>query len=434
MIRRLPLLSLRMRISCSFRSFSNSAAASSPNKSLYMWGTDSKGSLLKPKVYENSSKVDVPQKIDQQQLQQLFSLNANASNTENSDKDDETTIANQSSAVFQTVVCGPTDTAWILDDGTCFVAGKNAQGQLGQNHKNPVMQPTQLKLPFGTNVATCSMGSNCAAYVDVAGDLYTCGFGGSAFAGMGALGHGSLESYTTPKLVESIVQDGVFVRQVQVGEAHMTVLTTEGEVLTCGAGGYGRLGNYETTDQMFLEPVELLTTGVTAIAGGKSFTLALTADGVIYSWGRNHKGQLGTGLGLAVDMYAMQAVPEPIESDELLGRKVVKIAAGSSHAACITESGELFYWGSRLFMEPTRVNELLHSKIVDVSCGQDYTLAIDENGKAYSFGKAKTGVLGLGGVKKSNQATLLEAFGDLRVSSVSAGWTHAAALVEDAAQ
>jgi len=134
-----------------------------------------------------------------------------------------------------------------------------------------------------------------------------------------------------------LVEDGCFVDQVQVGESHMTVLTTEGEVLTTGAGSYGRLGNFDTVDQLYLEPVELLTSasGVIQIAGGKSFTLALTNDGVVYGWGRNHKGQLGTGLGLAVDMYAMQAVPEPIEADELLGRKVTKIAAGHSHAACV---------------------------------------------------------------------------------------------------
>ena len=81
----------------------------------------------------------------------------------------------------------------------------------------------------------------------------------------------------------------------------MTVLTTEGEVLTCGAGSYGRLGNLEThEDQLFLEPVEMLRSGVSDISGGKSFTMALK-DGQIHAFGRGDKGQLGTGFGLAVD-------------------------------------------------------------------------------------------------------------------------------------
>ncbi len=50
----------------------------------------------------------------------------------------------------------------------------------------------------------------------------------------------------------------------------MTVLTTEGEVLTCGAGSYGRCGNLDSVDQLFLEPVELLAAerDVAQISGG----------------------------------------------------------------------------------------------------------------------------------------------------------------------
>ena len=127
----------------------------------------------------------------------------------------------------------------------------------------------------------------------------------------------------------------------------------------------------------------------------------------------------------------MQAIPEPIAADELVGRRVIRVAAGHSHAACITEGGELFFWGSSLHLEPVRINDLLHTQIVDVACGQDYTLAVDKDGKMYSLGKGKTGVLGQGSVKQLNQATLMEAFGDQRITQVSAGWKHAACLVED---
>jgi alpha-tubulin suppressor-like RCC1 family protein len=94
-----------------------------------------------------------------------------------------------------------------------------------------------------------------------------------------------------PKLVDSVVEDGCFTKQVEVGETHTAVLTTEGEILCTGAGSYGRLGNFETVDQLFLEPVELLVSGVNQIAAGKSFTLALK-DGLVHGWGRNHKGQV----------------------------------------------------------------------------------------------------------------------------------------------
>jgi alpha-tubulin suppressor-like RCC1 family protein len=411
------------------RGFSSSAAASTASSTLYMWGTDSKGSLLKPADRADEKKLDVPTAVTDSDWKTSFGL-LNDTDTSAASADTDVTI--------QSVTCGPTDTAWILSNGRCFVAGENKNGQAAVGHKNPVTAPTQVILPSAadatdaaTGVKQVALGSNFSAFVDTAGDLYTAGFGGSAFSGMGYLGHGDGESYYSPKLVESLVEDGCVVDSVQVGEAHMTVLTTEGEVLTAGAGSYGRLGNFETIDQLYLEPVEILTKGVTQIAGGKSFTLALTDEGVLYGWGRNHKGQLGTGYGMAVDMYAMEPVPSPIEADELLGRKVVHVAAGHSHAACITESGELFYWGMSLYLEPVRVNELLHTTVVDVVCGDGYVLVLDKDGQLYSFGNGKHGALGQGSVKQLNQAAVMEALQDKKVTSMSAGWKHAACLAQD---
>lgn len=123
----------------------------------------------------------------------------------------------------------------------------------------------------------------------------------------------------------------------------MTVLTTEGEVLTAGAGSYGRLGNLESIDQLYLEPVELLAgEDIAQIDVGNAYSLALTKDGIIHGWGRNDKGQLGDGGGLMVDMYAMESLPRPIEG-QLEGRFVTKVSAGYGHAACITDKGEVFF-------------------------------------------------------------------------------------------
>lgn len=158
-------------------------------------------------------------------------------------------------------------------------------------HKNVVELPTLL-VSSDVKVKSIKIGQNFSAFVDSNDDLYTFGFGGSSLSGLGALGHGNGESYLEPQLVESLVEDGCFIKDLQLGESHMTVLTTEGEVLTTGAGSYGRLGRFDAMDQLYLEPVDLLTSDVTQIAGGKSFTLALTSDGVVHGWGRNHKGQV----------------------------------------------------------------------------------------------------------------------------------------------
>jgi alpha-tubulin suppressor-like RCC1 family protein len=198
-----------------------------------------------------------------------------------------------------------------------------------------------------------------------------------------------------------------------------------------GSGSYGRLGNLEPNDQLFLEPVELLAGDqTTSIAAGNSFTLALTKDGILHSWGRNDKGQLGTGGGMMVDMYSLSAIPTPIEG-QLENRTIVKMAAGHSHAAAITDRGELFQWGMNRFLEPELVTTLLHTKCVDVVCGENYTMILDEEGRLYSFGKGKTGVLGQASTKTMNQPTLVEGLVDHKVVHMSAGLTHFACLVQD---
>jgi len=321
-----------------------------------------------------------------------------------------------------------------------WVAGENKNGQLGLGHKNPVPTPTELKVDGVEKFRKGIIGVNTGALIAESGELYTFGFGGSALQGIGCLGHGDGESYLTPKLVESLVEDGCQVEDIALGESHTTVLTTEGEVLTTGASDYGRLGNGETSeDTLYFDAVEILPSEtITQIAGGESFTLALTNEGVIYGWGKNAKGQLGTGYGMAVDMYAMEQIPTPMEDDELVNRTVTKIAAGTNHSACVTSGGELFWWGSSLHLEPVRVAEVLHTKIIDVACGLDYTLALSEDHELYAFGVGKTGVLGVGpDTKTLHQAQLIRSLmgsgdeNEKEIVSLSAGSTLASCLVNE---
>lgn len=189
----------------------------------------------------------------------------------------------------------------------------------------------------------------------------------------------------------------------------------------------------------YFDEVEILPSEtVTQIAGGESFTLALTNEGIIYGWGKNAKGQLGTGYGMAVDMYAMEQIPTPMEGDELANRTVTKVAAGTNHSACVTSSGELFWWGSSLHLEPVRVAEVLHTKIIDVACGLDYTLALSEDHEVYAWGVGKTGVLGVGSdIKSLNQAQRIRSLmgnsneDEKEIVSLSAGSTLAACLVNE---
>ena len=120
------------------------------------------------------------------------------------------------------------------------------------------------------------------------------------------------------------------VSQVSVGENHVAAVSRHGDVYAWG-GGQER-------------PQRMSFGGGGAIAGvacGWRFTLAVAADGVLYSWGHNGKyGVLGLGAKRGAVVDAPTAVP---------GLPPVAFAkAGSLCAGAVTASGQLWMWGCGL--------------------------------------------------------------------------------------
>jgi len=127
-----------------------------------------------------------------------------------------------------------------------------------------------------------------------------------------------------------------------LGLGHLNVLTTEGELLNCGCGSYGRLGNGEESSmQSYLDSVdvlEALNLEIVKIDSGNEFTMCLTDEGELYGWGRNEKSQLGVGGGMSIDHYAMESMPIRVEG-QIEGKKIVDVAAGYEHAGETNRGG-----------------------------------------------------------------------------------------------
>jgi len=65
------------------------------------------------------------------------------------------------------------------------------------------------------------------------------------------------------------------------------------------------------------------------IEAGYNYSGAVTADGVIYTWGNGNFGRLGY-----VDVLRQ---PVPRQMVELKGHKITKLSLGYYHAAAISE-------------------------------------------------------------------------------------------------
>lgn len=141
------------------------------------------------------------------------------------------------------------------------------------------------------------------------------------------------------------------------GGYHSLALLSDGSVLAWGANDRGQLGDNSTTYQN--TPVHVCGVGatdctanplkgVTAIAAGEAFSLALLGDGTVVGWGRNLYGQLGNGSRTdrltPVQVCAIGAVDCTV--GELSGVKA--IATGNYHSLALLMDGTVVAWGDNL--------------------------------------------------------------------------------------
>jgi RCC1 and BTB domain-containing protein len=139
-----------------------------------------------------------------------------------------------------------------------------------------------------------------------------------------------------------------------------------------------------------------------------------------------------------------QITPKKVDGGGLSrpSKKVVFIAAGNNHSACITEDGSTYTWGyggdgrrghgdeSNWCSSPKLVDGLVGKKAKEVACGGRHTLVCTDDGRVYSFGYGSNGQLGHGNNETRLTPTFIEAapLGGEFVVQVACGHEHSMAL------
>lgn len=182
------------------------------------------------------------------------------------------------------------------DTGKLFAFGDNIRGQvLGSSSTASIMRPTTPEFLCNEKIVAISAGLFHSAVITSEGDLLT--FGCNRFGQ-------SNKGYPGATFEKWRPDDGSRMVQVACGRRHTVVLDEHGRVWTVGENKHGQLGR-STTNKMdsTLRLVEGSLggpeSGCIAIDCGWSHTVAtvrkLDASTEIHGWGRNDKGQLGTG-------------------------------------------------------------------------------------------------------------------------------------------
>lgn len=148
-----------------------------------------------------------------------------------------------------------------------------------------------------------------------------------------------------------------------------------------GVGTHGQLGLGEKIDYVSSpRPVNLPeNVKIVQVSCGEQFTLALSENGDIYSWGDGANGQLG--LGYVVE----QLEPKKISNFSSEDVVFTKISAGKEHALALSDSGDIYVWGGNMFgqlglnhYKPYNRPQKLPSelKFVDIDAGSYHSLAV----------------------------------------------------------
>ncbi|KAJ0070220.1 hypothetical protein NL108_002540, partial [Boleophthalmus pectinirostris] len=260
--------------------------------------------------------------------------------------------------VIQTNCVITCESMFVFVDGELFAWGHNGYSQLGNGTTNQGVSPIVVSANLlNKKVTEVACGSHHSMALTDSGEVYAWGYNNC-----GQVGSGSTANQPTPRRVSSCLQNKVAV-SIVCGQTSSLAVVDNGEVFFFtldtkvpvvyvssptvflmqvygwGYNGNGQLGLGNNGNQ--LTPCHLVGLQglcVQQIVSGYAHSLALTDEGLLYAWGSNTYGQLGTGN------KSNQLSPVQIMTEK---ERIVEIAAcHSTHtSAAKTQSGQIYMWG-----------------------------------------------------------------------------------------
>jgi len=211
-----------------------------------------------------------------------------------------------------------------------------------------------------------------------------------------------------------------------------SLFVSRGTLYACGSGEFGELGNGSTTSSAAPTPVVgLPKETISALTSSWGGSGALLADGSYYDWGDNQAGQLGNGT------TADSAVPVLVGLPGAVSR-VFQGGSGPTNGQTIAllANGSLWTWGNGAYGQlgdgraadsarPVRITLPPGHQPVAVASGGFASYAIDQSGRLWAWGRDDDGQLGTGG---SGPDRLTPAATGLLLTQISSTAQNAAGL------
>lgn len=302
---------------------------------------------------------------------------------------------------FTQVVAGWEHSMAIADDGTLWGWGDNTSLQTGTGEPQlkPVTVPKQVTALDGTTQFTSvSAGWRHTVALSTMGTVYVWGDGNR-----GVFGDGSSSGYSELPKPMPYLPNKRFVA-VEAGFDITFALTEDGEVWGTGSNEYGFLGLGESVYEISRArhipmPVSERVVQVSAASTtNNTHVLALTESGTMIGWGLNASGE--SGVPVAGDSSWVYF--EPVELQQPDQVRFTKLAAGDRFSLGLSEDGRVYSWGGRALGTGSNDSNTLPTltalpageRFIDIAAGDAHAFAVAENGQLYGWGSGEGGRLG----------------------------------------
>ncbi|MFM7066928.1 MAG: RCC1 domain-containing protein, partial [Gammaproteobacteria bacterium] len=195
------------------------------------------------------------------------------------------------------VAAGNAHSLALRVDGSVWAWGANAAGQVGDGTVVGRRTPVDTGL---RNIAAIAAGGDVSLALTSRRGVYGWGENSAGQLGRGAAFTSDLP--TPAGLALDVVG-------ASAADAHALLAKADGTVVGAGANASGEVGDATTTARNQYTAASVVTTAVAVTAGGKAHSLALRADGQLYSWGDNAAKQLGIASLAATGTSTPTLVP-----------------------------------------------------------------------------------------------------------------------------
>ncbi len=305
-----------------------------------------------------------------------------------------TAVAGISGQVNQ-IATSNSDGYTLTSNGAVWAWGVGSYGELG-NGKTPPYDTAAVQVDFPAGVEIASLANPMPFDGAIAIDTQGRAWGW----GLNAEGDLCLTGLTVTRPRQVPLSDVT----LATGARTHSLFDSEGRVYGCGDGQYGVLGNGSTKSSSKPTPVVGLpaTAAVTALTSSWGGSGALLGDGSYFDWGYNAAGQLGNSSNAESDVPVEVKLPSGVRqvfqggSGANNGQTVAILANGSVWAWGNDDRGQLGNGTRKNSNVPVRVDVPAGVTFSKVNSGGYSSYAIDSSGRLWAWGGNDNGQLGTG--------------------------------------